>query len=234
MAAAAHFHGHGIIWETVNEPNGMGGDNATDLAALAASAAAALRPYGELLVGPATAGMDFPYIEKNLYVATPAHSGASTRHAPTHSHSAAGSLLSYTNVSVHPYRSGPPESVLADWVTLRGLVERYAPAGKATMPLIDGEWGYTSAIPPCDYGNKVSELTQGKYLVRMWLTNLIAGVETSIAYDWRDDGMNATNCEDNFGSVRAPATGNASQPFTPKVRRGVKYSCDRCCEQSML
>jgi hypothetical protein len=196
-AAVARFHGHGIIWETINEPNGMGGDNATDLAALAAAAAPAFAAQGELFVGPATAGMDFVYIEKAF---------------------AAGILSSYTNVSVHPYRSSalPPETVLEDWRTLAGLIEQYSPPGAAPRPMISGEWGYTTATPPCAYGNKVTELTQAKFLARTWLANALAGVALSIFYDWRDDGSNATDCESNFGTVRHPPTGNSSEPFPPK------------------
>ena len=114
-ASAEHYHGHGIIWETVNEPNGMGGDNATDLAALARAAAPGFAAFAETFVGPATAGMDWPYLNATF---------------------AAGILDSYTAVSVHPYRSGPPESVLDDWVTLRAMIAPYKPAG---MPLLDGE-----------------------------------------------------------------------------------------------
>jgi hypothetical protein len=62
----------------------------------------------------------------------------------------------------------------------------------------------------------VDELTQAKYVVRMWLLNAAAGVPTSIAYDWRNDGSNSSDCESNFGSVRSAPTGNASMPFEPK------------------
>jgi len=50
----------------------------------------------------------------------------------------------------------------------------------------------------------------------MWLTNAFAGVQVSIAYDWRDDGANLTDCESNFGSVQFSPTGNASLPYLPK------------------
>lgn len=194
-ASSAHFHGHGIIWETVNEPNGMGHDNATDLTALALAAAPGFRAFNETFVGPTTAGMDFPYIETAF---------------------AAGILAAYTNVSVHPYRAGPPESVLADWATLAALIAKYTPAGTTPLSMVDGEWGYTSAALPCAYGNRVSQLGQAKYLVRMWLLNALAGVPVSIAYDWRDDGSDVANCEDNFGSVHSAPTGNPQQPYAPK------------------
>lgn len=86
------------------------------------------------------------------------------------------------------------------------------------MPIISGEWGYTSADPKtCGYGNKVDNITQGLYAARMWLSNTIAGVHTSILYDWKNDGTNISDCESNFGSVvndYIPA--NTTSPFTPK------------------
>ena len=82
-AAAAHFKGNGIIWESTNEPNGMGSENATDIAALCAAAGGAFRAAGEFFVGPATAGIDFNYLNASF---------------------AAGLLSSVSGVSVHPYR----------------------------------------------------------------------------------------------------------------------------------
>lgn len=193
-AAVAHFKGHGIQWECLNEPNGMGGDNATDIAAVCLSAGAHILAAGESFVGPATSGIDFPYL------------GTAFK---------AGILAAFTGVSVHPYRSDAPETVLPDYVTLRALIAQYAAPGH-TYPVLSGEWGYTSALPPCVYGNRVDEPTQGKYAVRMLLVNSLAGIQTSIVYDWRDDGNDTTNCEDNFGSVHSTATGNPAQPFAPK------------------
>jgi hypothetical protein len=86
------------------------------------------------------------------------------------------------------------------------------------MPLISGEWGYTTAVPPCTYANRRDETTQGAYLARMWLSNTMAGVIVSINYDWRDNGANTTVCEDNFGSVHNAATGDAANPYKPKPK----------------
>jgi hypothetical protein len=73
--------------------------------------------------------------------------------------------------------------VLADYVTLRQLIREYATTpAEAELPILSGEWGYTSADLPCFYGNRVDEATQGKYAVRMLLTNTLAGVSTSIVY----------------------------------------------------
>ena len=193
-AAASHFKGHSIIWETVNEPNGMGGDNATDIAALAAVAGAALRAEGEMLIGPATAGMDFPYLNASF---------------------AAGLLSSVAGVSVHPYRSDAPESAADDFAILRALMS--SRGARDDMPMIAGEWGYTTAPAPCRYGNKWDRVVAGKYVPRMWLTDLLGGASVAmIQYDFRDDGLNATDCESNFGSVENAPTGDPALPFTPK------------------
>jgi hypothetical protein len=191
-----------IIFETTNEPNGMGHESALNLTNLAKGSAAAMRAQGlaYTFVGPATAGMDFPYIQGVFEL---------------------GILDAYSRVSVHPYRSGAPESALADYQTLRGLIQQYAAPGKQEMPIYSGEWGWTTAELPCSYGNRVSESTQAKYVARMFIMNAAVGVNVSIAYDWKDDGLNASNCEDNFGSVRIPPVSNSSSagggPFTPPL-----------------
>lgn len=118
-AAAAHFKGRGVLWELVNEPNGMGLDSAADIAALAAAAGGPLLAAGEELVGPTTAGFDFPYINASF---------------------AAGLLRSVSGVSVHPYRSGAPESAAADFVILRALMTSYG--APTTMPMNGGECAF--------------------------------------------------------------------------------------------
>ena len=63
------------------------------------------------------------------------------------------------------------------------------------MPIVVGEWGYTTALPPCKYGNRVDETTQAKWLLRIWLTSTIIGSPATIYYDWRSDGTNESDCE---------------------------------------
>ena len=149
--------------------------------------------------GPTVAGMDWKYLNQSM---------------------ASGILDAFGAVSVHPYRraSSPPDTALADtWPQLRTMIERYgkSPAQKA-MPMISGEWGYTSAALPCTYNNRVSEVEQAAYLARMWLSNTLAGVAVSIFYDWHSDGSDPGVCEDNFGAVRNKPTGNAERPFATK------------------
>src|SRR5262249_598366 len=128
----------------------------------------------ETFIGPATSGVDLGFLLSCFQ----------------------GGLLEYFDaVSVHPYRSGGPESVAADHGRLPQLIDYYAPAGKY-IPILSGEWGYSSA------GR--GEEAQGKLLPRQWLTNLANNIPLSIWYDWHDDGPDPSDPEHHFGTVRFP------------------------------
>jgi hypothetical protein len=179
-AAAKHFAGKGVIWEIWNEPN-IGFwkpvPNATDYVSLAIATAKAVRAAdpAATIVGPGSSTFDWQFFE-TIFKA---------------------GLLNYIDgVSVHPYRGGPPETVVTDWERLRGLIGRYAPAGKANLPMVSSEWGYATQT------GGVSEQKQAQYLTRMWLTNLASGVNVSIYYDWKEDGVSPTDPEHHFGTVR--------------------------------
>ena len=131
-AALAEFKGTGVIWESTNEPN-RGNDNATDLAQLVLATAPPFLARGEAFVGPAASEMDWPYLTAAF---------------------ASGALRAFTGITAHPYRAGGPESMLADWATLRSLVDSYTPAGASRPPLMSGEWGWTSATASCNYGER--------------------------------------------------------------------------------
>lgn len=98
-------------------------------------------------------------------------------------------------ISVHPYRSPDqgPESALKEYGSLEKMIDDFKPAGRGTIPIISGEWGYTS--------KELSPELQGKYLARQWLANLAAAVPVSIWYDWHDDGQDPEEREHHFGSV---------------------------------
>jgi len=192
-AAAKHFKGHNILWESVNEPNGMGKDNADVISALIKAAGEPLRAANEIWLGPTTAGIDLNYLNATF---------------------SNGVLDILSAVSVHPYRASAPEDALYDYIALNQLLKD---SNHPNFNIVPGEWGYTSATEPCDYGNKRDRVTQGKYVPRMWLTNLLAGtVLASINYDWKNDGENTTDCESNFGSVELHYTNDPSNPFVPK------------------
>jgi hypothetical protein len=79
-----------------------------------------------------------------------------------------GGLLEYWSaVSVHPYRQLGPETAVAEYCRLRQLIEMYQPKRDTneTIPIIAGEWGYSSAW------RGLSEPLQAQKLARQFLTN---------------------------------------------------------------
>ncbi len=192
-AAAVHFKGHGILWEIWNEPNGgfwKPTPNVADYAALALATAKAIHEAapGEAVIGPATSGVDFQFLEGCFK---------------------AGLLDWWDAVSVHPYRQSVPESVGADYQKLRELIARYAPKGKS-IPILSGEWGYSSAWQNFDAD------TQGQMLARQWLVNLASHIPLSIWYDWHDDGTDPKEPEHHFGTVRNAYHAGGSPVYEPK------------------
>jgi hypothetical protein len=180
-ASAKHFHGRHIIWEIWNEPNGhfwAPKPDAQQYSALAIAAAKAIREAEPqaTIVGPASSGFPWEYLETFL------KSG----------------VLEYLDaVSVHPYRNPKqsPETAGPDYKKLRDLIARYAPAGKTNMPVLSGEWGYST------HRKGVSPETQASFIVRQQLSNLLNGVPLSIWYDWKNDGDDPVENEHNFGMV---------------------------------
>jgi polysaccharide biosynthesis protein PslG len=128
--SAKHFRGRHVIWEIWNEPNGhfwAPKPDAQQYSALAIAAAKAIREAEPqaTIVGPASSGFPWEYLETFL------KSG----------------VLEYLDaVSVHPYRNPkqPPETAAVDYKKLRELIARYAPAGKTNLPILSGEWGYST------------------------------------------------------------------------------------------
>ncbi len=97
-------------------------------------------------------------------------------------------------LSVHPYRKDYPESVIADYKSLRALIKTYNPA-KENMPIISSEWGYSSA------GEGMNEEVQAKALLRMFLLNLYDNIPISIWYNWKNDGYVPFAKNHNWGIV---------------------------------
>jgi hypothetical protein len=181
-AAAKRYAGKGILWEIWNEPNlrqfwnpQPSADDYCKLVAETAPLAKRADPTG-LIVAPATSGIPLGWLEQCFKQG----------------------LLSHIDVlSIHPYRSKPPETVIADYTALRELIGRYAPAGKQ-IPVISGEWGYSNINWD---KNPLSNNLQAQYLTRMFLTNLYQGIAVSIWYDWKNDGTDPNEREHNFGTV---------------------------------
>lgn len=182
VAVAKHFAGRGIIWELYNEPNHQlfwpPKPNVNEYIALAQIVGRAWQAEvpNEMLIGPATSGIDSDFLEACFK----------------------GGLLKYwAGVSIHPYRQTNPESVADEYCLLRETIARYraAPSGRA-MPIISGEWGYSSVW------RGMNEQIQGELLARQFLTNVANGIPISIWYDWRDDGSDPREPEHHFGLVR--------------------------------
>ena len=99
-------------------------------------------------------------------------------------------------VSVHPYRSRNPETVLPEYVELRNLIQEFSPDRE--IPIVSGEWGYSVH----KYGDvQITEHMQAQYLAREFLVNLMAKIRVSIWYDWKNDGTDPGEREHNFGTV---------------------------------
>lgn len=177
-AAARRYQGKGVIWEIWNEPNldhfWAPQADIQRYGTLLLQTIAAIRradPTAYILA-PATSGFDLPFL------------------------TALGDMGAFTKldaVTVHPYGLEIPELAGPHYVALATLLHRYSPAWK--IPILSSEWGYSSVR------GGISEEQQAQNLTRQWLVNLLYDVNLSIWYDWRNDGVDTTDIEQNFGTV---------------------------------
>jgi hypothetical protein len=171
-ASVKGFENCDVIWEIWNEPNGgfwNPSPNVIDYTRLAIEATKSMREA-----------------QGNCTIIAPATSGVDADFIDATKRMG---LLPYLSaISVHPYRDTAPETAIPEYVNLRKII--------GNMTLVSGEWGYTTSG---SYGNRVDVITQAKYTVRIYLTNLMKGVPISIIYDWKDDGLSLQDSEQNFG-----------------------------------
>lgn len=208
VAAAKHFQGRGVIWEMFNEPNikmfWPPRPKVDEYIALALAVGRAFRAEvpGEKLIGPATSGIDFPFLEACFK---------------------AGLLDYWSAVSVHPYRQSGPEEAANEYCRLRQMIARYrsprdgttrgseqVAAGEEEIPIISGEWGYSSVW------RNMNEEKQGEMFAREMLTNAANRIPISIWYDWSDDGSDPDEAEHHFGLVRNAYQPGRAQVYEPK------------------
>ncbi|RYX82233.1 hypothetical protein EON83_20435 [bacterium] len=192
-AAAKHFKGHKVLWEMYNEPNGGFWKplaKVEDYIKLAVATGKAIQrdAPGECYIGPGVSGMDFGFMEPCFK---------------------AGLLELWDGVTVHPYRQSDPESVNNEYRRLRLMIERYKPKDK-TIPILSGEWGYSSAWTNFD------DERQGKYLPRQWMINMMNNIPVSIWYDWHDDGTDPKEYEHHFGSTENQYFAGRTPVYNPK------------------
>jgi len=197
-AAVSRYRGY-PLWEIWNEPNievfWRPQPSVRDYSRLAAAVARAIKEVCPecVVLAPATSGVDLEFVRD----------------------AAALGLLEHVDaVSVHPYRGGPPETVLGDYEGLRNVV------GGKTVAC--SEWGYTTGG---GYPNRVDVVAQASYAARIYLTNLMAGVPVTIVYDWRDDGLSLEDSEQNFGLVSHHVVG--SEWFLVKPAYYALYNLNR-------
>lgn len=113
-----------------------------------------------------------------------------------------GGLKYLDVVSVHPYGyPGPPEQLAGELAALRAEIRAHN--GGRDLPIWITETGWTT-----NTGNRgVSEADQADYLIRAEAISMANGVTQYYWYDLVNDGADPTYSEDNFGLLRAPATG---------------------------
>jgi len=182
-AAAKRYAGKGILWEIWNEANlehfWSPQPSVDDYCKLVEAVAPRIRqadPSGQVVAG-ATSQIPLEWFESCFKKG----------------------LLNWVDVlSVHPYRSQPPETVVPDYEGFRTLISRYAPASKQ-IPIISGEWGYSNINWD---RTALTEQQQADYLVRMFLINSYQKIPVSIWYDWKNDGTDPNEREHNFGIVK--------------------------------
>lgn len=180
-AAAGRYRGRNIRWEIWNEPDHetfwRPAPDPAEYAALALEAAKAIRAADPeaVILAPACSSFPWSFLESVFEK---------------------GLLEVIDEVSVHPYRATPPETVRDDYARLRDLIDKHS-RRKPGPPIVSGEWGYSNH----HWGRLLSEDLQAAYASRMFLTNMAYGVPLSIWYDWANDGDDRRNTEHNFGLV---------------------------------
>lgn len=204
--AVERYRGQGVLWEMWNEPNlpmfWQPEPNVELYSKLAVSVGKAIREIApeEWYIGPATSGFDWAFLE-----------GTFSR----------GVLSYFDAVSVHPYRQTQPETSLEDWRKLRLLTSKYS--GGRSLPLLSGEWGYS------EIWKGQTPLVKADYVARQYLSNLAAGVNLSIYYDWKNDGTDPKEPEHHFGILGHDLSDKPASKllaFFAKELKGFKFASD--------
>jgi hypothetical protein len=232
METVMHFRGRRILWELYNEPNGFWAnwgefreESKVQYADLLNRFGKALRDNltiaDEILVGPATSGIDLDWIE-NV--------------------SSTGALQYLDGISVHPYRAEGPETVSEEYEKLRELIRGLVPVGQVEPAILSGEWGWPScggqepAVCP-DEGGGVGEVVslheQASRLARQWLINDKHRIALSIWYDWKNDGDDPMVAESNFGNVMNSSSDESRLITGHPFKRKLNYFAARTLQQLM-
>ncbi len=201
VAAVTHFKDRGVIWEVWNEPNGewfwKPKPNPDDYAKLAVTVTTAIHDAvpDEIVTGPAlSVGLPWPSPPRLHFLDVVAGSGV---------------LNFWPAITVHPYLQTGPESYGSVYNTCRAIIQKHL-APEQNVALICGETGYTTTW------HGIDDATQGKYLARLFLYDVLADIPLTIWYDWQNDSPNPKVDESNFGTVRFEYHAGADPVYTPK------------------
>lgn len=189
-ACAARYKGEFIIWEIWNEPNvdqfwrdapKTDTPRHTLYAELAREAIVAMRVVdpAAVILGPSVGPLDRP--ESWEFIREMGRTGV---------------LAMVDGVSVHPYRSTPPETAVLDYDWLEDLIRQYVPAGK---PIYNTEVGRSTGIYPG--APRITEDEQARRLVQTYFVDRLHGVPLTVWYNWADLGLDRNAVHDNFGVV---------------------------------
>ncbi|MGW2220833.1 glycosyl hydrolase [Nonomuraea sp. NPDC001684] len=198
-AVNQHFASYTRATEVYNEFNinfndGLCGRTPACYAQLLQAAAAA-KPQGARLVGPAISGASADYVRQVLEQ---------------------GGAQALDAVSVHPYRHPtPPEGMDTQMASLSQTID--AAAGRP-LPLWLTEYGW-----PTHTAGGTTDAMQADYLVRSAVLSLAGGADRLYWYDARDDGTDPNNQEHNFGvfEVRRATARYAAEPKPAAVAQAV-------------
>ncbi|MFT8313978.1 MAG: beta-1,4-xylanase [Clostridium sp.] len=176
-AAVEHYKGKQIIWEIWNEPNitfWKPKPNVDNYFKLVIETITAIKSKDKnaFIMAPALSTFDYDYLNcLGKY----------------------GLFKLINAISIHPYRAENPETIIDDYKRLRDLIQKY-PHNK-NIEISSGEWGYSTSL------DGMNDIKQAQYCIRSYLINIMCGININIWYDWRDDGIDKNNIEDNFGIV---------------------------------
>lgn len=183
-AFAARFAGRDVSYEIWNEPNSerfwptsVGPSGFAALCNVTAEALHQGDPLARVCIG-GLAGFDYEFLGAIL---------------------AGGAARGADAIGVHPYRQEGAESVGYDLLRFRSFVsQRASPA-----PLIwSTEWGYSSTWEGDGHG-AVERARQAQLVAREALSAWAVGFPLIVIYNLRDDGVDASNAEHNFGLVQS-------------------------------
>jgi len=217
-ATISHFRGQNVIWEVFDEPNaawadGEGtGEAAAQYALLLDALGQAVRLdtniSTEVLVGPATAGIDTQFIA-----------------AVGDGDASALKWLDGLSVKPAPVHADDDGNLMA----LAELAKRYAPEGQAPLAMVSSSSGWPAcsddldqprtcsiggpagSVVAADPGGMVPLEEQASRLARQWLVHDACNVSVSLWSEWKDSGEDGQLPSDNYGVVLRTAA-----PLRPK------------------